>query len=316
MSVLDEAQTLFRAGRRAEAVALVEARAAADDAEALYALGNWRLFALHGPRDLPAAHDCLQRAAARGHVDAIRTRAFLLANGTGCTADPAAALGMLAQIAGEDDYAALQIGFLPKMRSEADAAASARDRLSDAPLVEMVRGLLSLEECRYVMTIAEPDLRPSSIVDPSGRSMPHPTRTSFGMSFGPTREDLVINRINRRIAAVTGTMSEWGEPLHILRYQHGQQYLPHVDALPGVANQRSWTALVYLNEDYVGGETVFPEIGISVKGRAGDALVFRNLGDDGRPDALTRHAGLPVPAGTKWLATRWIRQSRYHPWEK
>jgi hypothetical protein len=43
----------------------VEQRAAAGDAEAMFALANWRLFALHGPRDLPAAHQLLRKAAGR-----------------------------------------------------------------------------------------------------------------------------------------------------------------------------------------------------------------------------------------------------------
>lgn len=313
MSVLDQAQALFRSGRQQEAVDLVARRAGEGDGEALYAMANWRLFALYGPRDVPAAHDLLARAAAAGHVDAIRTRAFLTANGTGCGADPEAALAMLRPIAARDEYAALQLHFVPQMMSEADALARPRERLSDAPLVEMVRGLLTPAECAYVMTLAEPELRPSTIVDPAGRRMPHPTRTSFGMSFGPTREDLVINALNRRLAAVAGTDPAWGEPLHILRYREGQEYKPHVDALPGVANQRGWTALVYLNEDYEGGETVFPELGVSARGRAGDTLLFRNLLDDGRGDPRARHAGRPVPSGAKWLATRWIRQAPYDP---
>lgn len=316
MTVLDEAQRLFGSGRRDEAVALVERRAAEGDAEALYALGNWRLFALYGPRDVAAAHESFARAAAAGHVEAVRTRAFLVANGTGCESDPGAARAMIEAIAEADPYSAGQLAFLQRMKGEAAAGAAERVLLSGAPHIELIRGLLSSEECDYVMALAAPELRPSVIVDESGRQMPHPTRTSFGMSFGPTRENLVVNALNRRFAAATGTDPRWGEPLHILRYQPGQEYKPHVDALPGVANQRGWTALAYLNEDYGGGETVFPEIGIIARGKAGDVLVFRNLGEDGRPDPRTRHAGRPVTSGMKWLATRWIRQSPYLPWEK
>lgn len=285
------------------------------DPEALYAVANWRLFALHGPRDLPAAHEFLSRAAALGHVDAIRIRAHLLANGTGCAADPAGAERLLGTIADRDQHAALQLAFLPRTKSAAEARKAPRERLSADPAAELIRGLLGREECAYVMTLAEPALTPSVIVDPQGRRLPHPVRTSYGMSFGPTGEDLVVNRINCRLAEATATAPECGEPLHILRYRHGQEYRPHVDALPGAANQRDWTVLVYLNEDYVGGETVFPELGLSVRGRAGDALVFRNTGADGLGDPRSRHAGLPVTSGTKWLATRWIRRRPYHPWE-
>ena len=136
------------------------------------------------------------------------------------------------------------------------------------------------------------------------------------MSFGPLAEDRVIQLINERLAQVTGTTAEQGEPLHVLRYLPGQEYRPHVDALPGVANQRHWTVLVYLNQGYGGGATRFDLAGVEFAGREGDALVFRNVDAAGASDPRTRHAGLPVTEGIKWLATRWIRARRYHPWEE
>ncbi|HEU0134522.1 MAG TPA: 2OG-Fe(II) oxygenase, partial [Allosphingosinicella sp.] len=88
-------------------------------------------------------------------------------------------------------------------------------------------------------------------------------------------------------------------------------YKPHMDALPAEPNQRILTALLYLSEDYEGGETSFPRTGLSYRGAAGDALIFSNVGADGRADPLALHAGLPVTRGTKYLASRWIRAARF-----
>ena len=77
--------------------------------------------------------------------------------------------------------------------------------------------------------------------------------------------------------------------------------------LAGEANQRILTVLVYLNDDYEGGETLFVRTGLRFKGRSGDALLFRNALPDGRADELSQHAGLPVVAGEKFIASRWIR---------
>lgn len=284
------------------------------DSAALFALARQRLFALDGSRDLKAAHDLLRKAAGKGHVEAARTRAYLIANGMGCRADPEEGRRLLAKIAPRDAEAAAQIDLLKRLGK---APAVRREPVNGSPEIVLIGGLLAPEECRHLIARAEPTLQPSFVVDPaSGQRIPHPVRTSHGTSFGPTEEDLVINRINRRIAAASGTRYEQGEPLHMLRYAPGQEYRPHVDALPGVANQRLWTMLVYLNDGYRGGETDFPELGITIGGAMGDALLFRNLDDDGRPDPLTRHAGLPVTSGTKWLATRWIRQAAYHPWDE
>jgi prolyl 4-hydroxylase len=306
MSVLDEAQRLARTGRRAEAIALVEKSAEGGDGEALFALANWRLYGVFVPRDPAAAHPLLARAAQAGQADAVRLRAYLLAGGTGCEADPAAALDMLRAVAPGDP----QIALVETM----DESERPFEALSQDPPVRLVRGLLSEAECAWLIAAATPALRPSVIVDPAtGRPKPDPVRTSHGMNFGPGQEDLAVNRLNRRIAAATGTAYECGEPLHVLRYAPGQEYKPHLDALPGVDNQRSWTALVYLNGGYEGGETLFDRLGLSAKGEPGDCLIFRNVDADGRGDPRTRHSGAPVTGGIKWLATRWIRERPFDP---
>lgn len=311
MSVLEQAQRLTAAGRQREAIALVAGASSAGDAEAMHAVANWRLFGMYGGRDLAEAHRLLTAAAAAGHVASAQLRAYLIANGTGLAPDPSAARREMERLAPHDPFAAAQIMMLREMRA---AIPEARILCPD-PLVKMIDGFASERECNWIRTLAGPRLEPSYVIDPaSGRRMPHPVRTSSGTSFGPTQEDLVVNAINRRIATATDTQHAWGEPLHILRYAPGQEYKPHVDALPGEANQRSWTALLYLNDDYAGGETVFPEAGVSARGRTGSLLIFANLTADGGPDPRTRHAGKAVTSGEKWLATRWIRQRAYHPW--
>jgi prolyl 4-hydroxylase len=92
-----------------------------------------------------------------------------------------------------------------------------------------------------------------------------------------------------------------------LRYCVGQEYRQHHDAIPNADNQRSLTLLIYLNEDFEGGETIFPKVGLRFRGRLGEALLFRNVAS-GQPDPLAVHIGMPVTAGIKYLASRWIRE--------
>jgi prolyl 4-hydroxylase len=173
-------------------------------------------------------------------------------------------------------------------------------------------GLLSAEEARYLIGLAEPLLEPSLVVDPrTGQMRPHPVRTSDAAALAWIDENPVVHALNRRIAAATGTIVEAGEPLQLLRYAPGQEYRPHHDAIPGATNQRVLTLLVYLNEDYEGGATVFPRSGLSFKGKTGDALLFRNALPDGRIDPDAIHAGSPVTSGRKYLATRWIHQRQF-----
>ena len=132
--------------------------------------------------------------------------------------------------------------------------------------------------------------------------------------IGPTRETLPIRAINLRVAAVSGSTVDQGEALVVLRYTPGQEFRPHYDSLPNTRNQRAATVLLYLNDGFGGGETVFPAYGLSVRPKAGDAILFSNTLPDGSPDARANHAGLPVTHGVKWLATRWIRARPFSPW--
>jgi hypothetical protein len=107
---------------------------------------------------------------------------------------------------------------------------------------------------------------------------------------------LVVNAINRRIAAVADKPAGNGEPLLVLRYQPGGEYRAHSDTLAHVDNQRVATMLLYLNDDYQGGETEFPLAGVKHRGRSGDALFFSNVDNKGQPLRRALHAGLPVAA--------------------
>jgi prolyl 4-hydroxylase len=241
--------------------------------------------------------------------------AAFLASGVGGPADWAGALEIVRRLAPQDQRAVGQVRLLDAMALDDKGipnAGPAPEVLSAAPRVEVYRSLLTAEECAYLVVAGGPSLQPSVVVDPqSGRLIPHPIRTSDNTQFGVYAEDLVVNAINRRIAAVSGTAAEQGEPLQLLRYRPGGEYRAHMDALPGEPNQRILTVIVYLNDGYQGGETTFVRRNLSFRGRPGDAILFANVTSDGRPDPEAQHAGLPVTKGTKLIATRWIRGARF-----
>jgi prolyl 4-hydroxylase len=67
------------------------------------------------------------------------------------------------------------------------------------------------------------------------------------------------------------------------------------------------TFLIYLNDDYLGGETEFPRVGVSHKGRRGEGLFFVNALDDGAADLRTLHAGRSPASGAKWIVSQFMR---------
>lgn len=193
----------------------------------------------------------------------------------------------------------------------------------EQPQVAVLDGVLSAEECEALREQARARLQASTIMDTaSGEDVASGARSSEGMFFRPLENELLA-RIDRRIARLMGLPVENGEGLQVLRYQPGAQSAPHFDfLLPTSAasraslqrsGQRVSTLVMYLNTPEDGGETVFPESGLSVTPRLGSALYFEYCNSAGQLDPLSLHAALPVRAGEKWVATRWMRQRAFRP---
>lgn len=306
------AEALVARGRIEDAHRGLEDAAGQGDGLAALTLAHWRLAGHPVRRDLGLARHWFGRAAALGQDEAGPIHIALLANGAGGTERRwAEAVQQLHARAAKDMGARLQAALLDRMALDA-----AGDPLSipvptpvrSIPDIGTIGNFLTPEECAYLTWLGEPSFQPSVVVHPAtGAMIRDPIRTSDAAAFPFVAEDPALHAINRRIAAVTGTTYAQGEPLQLLRYAPGQEYKLHSDALPDGHNQRALTLLVYLNEAYEGGETSFPDAQFRYRGRIGDAILFRNILPDGRPDPAARHAGLPVRSGRKLILSKWIR---------
>lgn len=314
-AVIAEVQALLNAQRVGDAAARLSKGARDGDPLAQNELAHWAITGRIIPRDLAMARKWLGKAGAGGHVGGAMLHAYFMANGTGGGADWKQAVTELRAIGSKVPQAAMQVALLDKMQLDGSgfpAVKASAQTLHQEPDISICRGLLAQEEADYLASAGEPYLQPSTVFDEqTGGLVPHPVRRSDGAPFGVHLEDPVVTAINRRIAALSDTAFEQGEPLQLLRYGIGGEYKPHFDALPDRSNQRILTVIVYLNEEYEGGETSFPRIGLSIRGRKGDALMFRNCLPNGDADPKTLHAGLPVLKGQKRIATRWIRERRF-----
>jgi prolyl 4-hydroxylase len=188
------------------------------------------------------------------------------------------------------------------------------------PRVLVLGGFLSDDECDEMVALAGARLaRSETVVNETGGSEVNTTRTSDGMFF--TRgEHPVCGRIERRIATLLNWPVENGEGLQVLRYRPGAEYQAHHDYFdptqPGAPSilarggQRVGTLVMYLNTPERGGATTFPDVGLEVGPIKGNAVFFSY----DRADAATKtlHAGAPVLAGEKWVATKWLRQREFN----
>ena len=313
---LDHAVALSNAGRNAEAVLIINRLALAGDGGALAMLAEMKWRGGLVPQDLPAARDLFRRAGEASHANAGAIFTNLLASGVAGLRDWTAAFKRLKQEARTADNRRAAYDLIRKMALDPEgnpAVLPDAVTLSETPWVRRVSRLFSSAECDYLRRLADPRFEASTVNDSQGQMIADPIRTSDGATLHWMIEDPAVHTLNRRLAAATATQWDQGEAIQILRYKPGQQYRPHFDFVRASENQRVLTALVWLNDDYDGGETAFIKTGLSVQGRKGDCLIFRNALADRNVDPLSEHAGLPVTRGTKFLASRWIRESRWTP---
>jgi hypothetical protein len=86
---------------------------------------------------------------------------------------------------------------------------------------------------------------------------------------------------------------EYMEAINFVRYGEGQHFDVHSDH--GFSYTCTVSSVMYLNDDYDGGELYFPFLGINLKPKAGDIVLFPST-------YIYSHAALPVANGTKYSA--------------
>jgi hypothetical protein len=119
-----------------------------------------------------------------------------------------------------------------------------------------------------------------------------------------------------KIAALSGFPNYHQEPLQVVRYFPGQQFVPHMDWIDEYTQEeyggRVITVLIYLQACKEGGATSFPTLGKTVPPMRGTALFWYNCHptDDVRNnvtvDERLLHAGEPVLSGEKIVAVTWV----------
>ena len=176
-----------------------------------------------------------------------------------------------------------------------------------------VQDFMSLTECEELIKLIDKGRQPSGLL--SSTADPE-FRTSDSCNLSPF--DALVERIEDRICALMGIDKRHGETLQGQVYEVGQQFKPHYDhfmrgtvywdEMMRQGGQRSWTAMIYLNEPAAGGETEFPTAGLTVSPRTAMLVLWNNMQEDGTPNPATLHAGRPVLAGTKYIVTKWFRE--------
>ena len=265
-----------------------------------------------------AAIRAIDELAAEGHAGAMSMVALFHAMGAMRPQSWPEAMKTLGRAADlGDDLARRQLALLGTNAVGGDPLqAPPLHKLSDTPQVMDVKAFASPQECAWLIARARPRLAPAAIWDDDGARV-DVQRSNSAISVSIADMDVVTELLRARIARALRLPVTIFEPPQILHYAVGQEFAPHFDFLdpqhPSQAaaieqsGQRMGTFLIYLNDDFDGGETEFLRTGLAYRGSTGDGLFWGNLTRDGRPDPLTLHAGRPTTRGEKWVMSTWIR---------
>ena len=172
--------------------------------------------------------------------------------------------------------------------------------------------------CKRLIAMIDSKRRPSTLLSDRPESN---FRTSESCDMD--RWSPEVQPTDEAIATLLGIDLLHGETMQGQRYAPGQQFRAHHDyfhetesywaKMQEQGGQRTWTAMVFLNDVPEGGATWFPHAGIKITPERGQLLAWNNMNPDGSPNALTLHEGMPVMDGVKYIVTKWFRE---RPWIK
>lgn len=193
------------------------------------------------------------------------------------------------------------------------------DVKSAEPRVCAFPGFVRPEICEVLIEMTAGRLVPARVYDPVSREdivVAHRNNTIATFDIGSV--ELVHALLQARMSAACGVSERMLEAPSVLHYAPGEQIQNHYDFVDPSSTrdyageiarngQRVITFLIYLNDDYGGGETAFPDLGLVHKGRCGEGLYFVNALADLSPDLRMLHAGRPTTRGEKWIVTQFVR---------
>jgi Rps23 Pro-64 3,4-dihydroxylase Tpa1-like proline 4-hydroxylase len=94
-----------------------------------------------------------------------------------------------------------------------------------------------------------------------------------------------------------GISLEWHDSYQILKYGKGQKFTNHID--DHQKYPRRVSMVYYMNDNYTGGEIIFPRFGISHKPKANELILFPST-------YVYNHSVSEVIEGTRYSVVSWL----------
>ena len=181
-------------------------------------------------------------------------------------------------------------------------------KLCEDPLICEIENFLSKAECEKLINSTNQHMDESNI--------------NFGQKDKTYRQSKSININDDELEMkVTATVNELlksnffpNQEIQITKYSIGGFYKEHFDAFldhqEDGRKQRLISAIIYLNDNFNGGETTFDRLKFSIPPRTGKLIIFKNcIGDTNYIHPNSLHSSEEITKGQKFVATLWLRNN-------
>jgi len=305
---MTELGTLLLIGRDApfepaEGAKLVAAAVERGDAQAMSVMATLKGAGAWTSQSWPEALALLQRAAEGGAADA-RAQLVMIA-GDQSLADRARR---------GDDVPDLWRRLRESVDLEQWIMPPPPRQVWDWPKIWTAENFATPEICAWLVSRGKGKLRPGMMFN-GQRPVFLASRTCSDFAFTLLEGGVLLLLLRIRISLATTLNIEQMEPPQIFHYALGQEIKAHYDSLYDKEHpygrdgtyqgDRLATFLLYLNDEYEGGDLDFVKVGFSYKGKTGDGIFFASM-REGKPDPQSLHGARPVTKGEKYILSQWI----------
>jgi prolyl 4-hydroxylase len=189
----------------------------------------------------------------------------------------------------------------------------------DLKNVQIKDNFLTDEECEYIIKLSTPEFNKSKLM--GEENIVGFGRTSYTAELHVFPNDNILNNIKKRASQLINIPESYFEFFQCVSYDRTQEYANHYDTFDETTEngkrtileggQRKYTILAYLNDDFAGGGTHFPNLDLLVEPKKRRVVVFNNLDENEKVIKAAYHAGLPVTTGRKYAMNIWVRNKPF-----
>lgn len=188
----------------------------------------------------------------------------------------------------------------------------------DSPYIhpKVIENFISLDQKNYILKESKQKFKESEILN----GINNDVRKSETCWL--SKNDPKLKPIFEKACKLANLPFENCEDLQVVKYDQNGYYNEHHDAccddnefckkFVNRGGQRKITFVIYLNNDFTGGTTYFPNLDKHYKAPTLGALMFHTLATNtNKCHPLALHTGTKVNSGNKYIANIWIRELKF-----